>query len=69
MRLMPKIHHVCHGYLNAADNSMCLDQMVRSSISLCVGVSHTVQLAQPSVIAEFRWWDSSSVVLYGAVAS
>lgn len=29
----------------------------------------TVQLTQPSVVAEFRWWDSRSVVLYRAVAT
>lgn len=29
----------------------------------------TVQLTQPSVVAEFRWWYSRSIVLYGAVAT
>lgn len=35
----------------------------------CVVLPLTVQLTQPSVVAEFRWWDSISVVLYGAVAT
>lgn len=35
----------------------------------CVVLPLTVQLTQPSVVAKFRWWDSISVVLYGAVAT
>lgn len=48
---------------------MCLDQMIRSGVFLCAGLQHTVQLAQPSIIAEFRRWNTTSVVLYGAVAA
>lgn len=48
---------------------MCLERMVRGGTFYCVGLLHTVQLTQPSVVAEFGRWDSNSIVFYGTVSA
>lgn len=72
---MREIRRLCHGDQAEADISMCLLSKQRGQYRRNVqwhgrhGVAHTVQLAQSSILVEFRGLDTIPIIFDRAVPS